>query len=437
MKVAVIGAGWAGVAAAVHAAQAGHVVTLLEAGRTLGGRARTLHAPLADGRTAALDNGQHILIGAYAECLQLMRTVGVDPQAALLRLPLALVHADGTGLRLPDASPPWDALAGIARARGWSVGERLALLARAVRWRLAGFRCAPTASVADLCDGLPPRLVREFIEPLCVSALNTPLHEACGQTFLRILQDSLFAGRGGSNYLLPRTDLGALLPEPAAAWLRARGHRVHEGRRVRQLARLPAQPGWQVDGEAFDAVLLAAGSHEAARLVHGAEAPPAERPALAHWAGKAAALRFGAIATVYAEQVGARGALLPLPLLPLPLLALRSGPAQFAFDRGQLGGPAGLLAFVVSAFEGERAALQARVLDQAARELRLPGLRAVQTVVERRATFACTPGLARPPQAIAPGLLACADYVAGPYPATLEGAVLHAASAVRLLMKNR
>ena len=58
----------------------------------------------------------------------------------------------------------------------------------------------------------------------------------------------------------------------------------------------------------------------------------------------------------------------------------------------------------------------------------------MQTVVEKRATFACTPGLQRPPQAIAPGLLACGDYTEGPYPATLEGAVrsgLAAAHALR------
>jgi predicted NAD/FAD-dependent oxidoreductase len=59
-------------------------------------------------------------------------------------------------------------------------------------------------------------------------------------------------------------------------------------------------------------------------------------------------------------------------------------------------------------------------------------LEAVQTVVEKRATFACTPGLQRPAPAIAPGLLACGDYVAGPYPATLEGAVRSGAAAVAL-----
>jgi predicted NAD/FAD-dependent oxidoreductase len=111
------------------------------------------------------------------------------------------------------------------------------------------------------------------------------------------------------------------------------------------------------------------------------------------------------------------------------MIALRgqaSGPpgalAQFVFDRGQLGGPPGLLAFVVSASSAERNVIEQQVLKQARTELGLI-LTQVQTVVEKRATFACVPGLQRPPMQIAPGLRACGDYVQGPYPATLEAAV--------------
>jgi hypothetical protein len=100
-----------------------------------------------------------------------------------------------------------------------------------------------------------------------------------------------------------------------------------------------------------------------------------------------------------------------------------------------LGGPAGLLAFVVSASTDERAVLVDKVLEQGrchlAKLLHGQELMALQTVVEKRATFACTPGLVRPTQHIAQGLLACGDYVAGPYPATLEGAVRSGLSAGR------
>ena len=91
MKVAVVGAGWAGMAAAVTATQAGHHATVFEASRAVGGRARALNGTLPDGTPVVLDNGQHILIGAYSETLKLMRTVGVDPEATLLRLPLTLL----------------------------------------------------------------------------------------------------------------------------------------------------------------------------------------------------------------------------------------------------------------------------------------------------------------------------------------------------------
>ncbi|MBV2163535.1 MAG: hydroxysqualene dehydroxylase HpnE [Comamonas sp.] len=409
-KVAVIGAGWAGMAAAVAHAQAGRQVTVFEAARTVGGRARAVQATLPDGTPVTLDNGQHILIGAYAESLRLMRLVGVDVDAALLRLPLALCFPDGQGLQLPDLPPPWDALLGIARARGWCWHDKLALLRAAAAWRVAGFRCTPHASVADVCAALTPRLLAEFIDPLCVSALNTPAHEASGQVFLRVLRDSLFSGRGGSNLLLPRTDLGALFPQTAAQWLARQGGQVITGQRVQQLVQ--RAEGWQLDDSSstFGHVTLACPPWEASRLA--ANVAP-------QWSAVADGLRFGAITTVYAHASGA--------CLPRPMLALRSTaqhPAQFVFDRGQLDGTHGLLAFVVSASTGDRAEVEQQVLAQAATQLALPALTLVQTVVEKRATFACTPGLHRPPMQVLPGLSACGDYVEGPYPATLEGAVL-------------
>jgi predicted NAD/FAD-dependent oxidoreductase len=199
---------------------------------------------------------------------------------------------------------------------------------------------------------------------------------------------------------------------------------MHVTRRVQALQRTAS--GWQVDGGGFDRVVLAVPPGEAARLVAGI-APG--------WSATAAALRYEPIVTVYLRSAGTR--------LSEPMLALHSSddaPAQFVFDRGRLGGPEGLLAFVISGAQpwverGTEATLQA-TLAQAqgalAAQLRGP-LEAVQTITEKRATFRCTPGLRRPPRDIAPGLLAAGDHVAGPYPATLEGAVRSAVDAVRAL----
>ena len=187
LRVAIVGAGWAGMAAAVATCEAGHAVTVFEASRTLGGRARALETTLPDGTAVTLDNGQHILIGAYTETLRLMRLVGVDPDTALLRRPLALPFPDGSGLQTPTYAARWpaplDAIAAIATARGWGWGERLSLIRAALGWQWSKFTCAPDLSVAQLCASMAPRVLHELIEPLCVSALNTPADQASARCF--------------------------------------------------------------------------------------------------------------------------------------------------------------------------------------------------------------------------------------------------------------
>ena len=418
-KVAVIGAGWAGCAAAVEATRAGYHVTVFEASRTPGGRARRVDV-VHDGQTLALDNGQHILIGAYSETLKLMADVGVNVPASLHRMPLTLQFPDGNGLKLhnsPKLPSSLSALVGIVGANGWSWADKLSLLKTAALWQLRKFQCSPHQSVADLCSDVSPRIMATLIEPLCVSALNTPADRASGQVFLRVLRDSLFAANGGSNLLLPRVDLNALLPNAALAWLSAQGGEVHFGARVQSIT-ADGGKSWRVGGpknvalDTFDSVILACPPTDAVRLVQSASLP------CEAWLAQTQALGYEAIATVYVLAPGCQ--------LAEPMLALSSSPvypAQFVFDRGQLGGPAGLLAFVISASQQGSAELAGQVTAQARDQLNINNLQFLQTVVEKRATFACTPGLQRPSQVIASGLLACGDYVDGPYPATLEGAV--------------
>jgi squalene-associated FAD-dependent desaturase len=410
MKLAVVGGGWAGLAAAVRAVESGHAVTLFEMSAQLGGRAREV---TVDGH--ALDNGQHILIGAYRHTLALMHTVGADERVLLCRRPLELRFADGRGLQMPPG-PPWlGFVRAVAGCRGWTARERLALVSTAARWALAGFRCAPQLSVDELCRRLPPAVRELMVDPLCVAALNTPAHSASAAVFLRVLRDALFSGRGSADLLLPRRSLGALLPGPAQAWLRAAGAELRMGTRVQQLQ--PAAQGWQIDADHFDGVVLACSAVEAARLT--ASVSPA-------WARQAAALHYEPIITVYLQCPGAR--------LPAPMTALLEGdacPAQFAFDHGALGATPGLFAFVISGarrwVDAGLDATGAAVLQQAQQACPAGTWPTPPTVLrvlaEKRATFRCTPGLLRPPALVAPRFAAAGDYIDGPYPATLEGAV--------------
>jgi squalene-associated FAD-dependent desaturase len=419
-RVAVIGGGWAGLAAAVHACAAGHAVTLYEMAPQLGGRARSV---THDGLT--LDNGQHILVGAYRDTLALMRQVGVDPDAVLHRLPLTLRYPDGSGLRLPPGPAIPAFVRGVLgwRALPWS--ERMGVLLLAAKWRLQGFRCPPHMTVAELARRCPPKAYRELIEPLCVAALNTPAEQASAQVLLTVLRDALFGAPGAADMLLPRAPLDALLPSAAQQWLVQRGARVALGQRAMQL-RVEADAA-HVDADAYDHVIVATPPGEAARLL--ASLAPA-------WSRDAAEFTYQPIITAWLRAPAARW--------PEPIMALRADglrPAQFGFDLGALGGPASTFALVVSGaanwvdagMEATRTALLAQW------EVALPSTRhgAVEWLgsrTEKRATFACRPGLKRSPAQVHERITVAGDHVEGPYPATLEGAVrsgMAAAAALR------
>jgi predicted NAD/FAD-dependent oxidoreductase len=271
-----------------------------------------------------------------------------------------------------------------------------------------------------------------LIEPLCVSALNTPAHQASGAVFLRVLKDAVFGPQGSADLLLPRQDLGEIFPHAAIRWLEKHHAVCKMGVRVEQLTLNAAGPTrWQLAESSFDHVVLATPVWEAATLI--APLNPA-------WSAIATALVHEPIATVYVQANAAFQ-------LPQPMMALKSNrnaPAQFVFDRGQMmttRKTPGLLAFVISAAQDAKEALEVKVLQQAQDLMRTlnselsasTDLKLVQTIIEKRATFACTPHLNRPSANPFAGLSVCGDYVAGPYPATLEGAVMSGCEAVRMI----
>jgi len=425
-RVAVIGGGWAGCAAAVELARRGCTVSLYEAARTLGGRARSVTL-----NGLELDNGQHILLGAYRETLRLLRRLEIAPEQAMLRLPLQMryaPHDDGMDFVVPRVPAPLHLLLGMLRARGLAREDKLSLARFSTTARWMGWLLHQDCSVAELLVRFDQseRLTRLMWRPLCIAALNTPPERASAQVFLNVLRDSLGARRAASDMLLPKLDLTRLLPLRAAAFVERHGGSVLTGTTIRRIEsdgsrwRLHATAaGAETETTPFDAVVVATSPAQAIGLIDGL-ADTARLTALAHEPISTCYLK-------YPETLRLRH-----PFLALLDRPEQGGWGQFVFDRGALDHrPAGLLAVVISASSEAIAvgqqALTASIARQLAAALHLPELEHPQwsrLITEKRATFSCAPGLVRPENRTGRrGLVLAGDYTAGDYPATLESAV--------------
>ncbi|WP_230414152.1 hydroxysqualene dehydroxylase HpnE [Collimonas silvisoli] len=438
-QIAVIGAGWAGCTAAVELTQAGYQVTLFEASRQLGGRARRVNI-----KETVLDNGQHILLGAYRQTLQMMRKVGIDPASAMLRLPLQMCYPAASGgmtFATPHLPAPLHLLVALWRARGLDRQDKLALarFSSAARWM--GWQLHDDCSVSTLLERFDQteRLIRLMWRPLCIAALNTRPEQASAQVFLAVLRDSLGARRSASDMLLPRVDLSSLFPQRAAAFIEERGGNVESGSSIKQVHRHGEQWRLQSSGASldFDAVVIATPPEAAATLL----ADSADAALLT----TLRSFEYEPITTCFLQYASSTR-------LPRPFFALVDDPenaggtaawGQFVFDRGQLDpAQAGLLAVVISASSGAiqagHDALVKAVAAQLAAVFRQPQLAAptwTQVISEKRATFACTPGLARPANNTGlDKLLLAGDYTASDYPATLESAVRSGKQAAQELL---
>ena len=419
-SVAVIGGGWAGCAAALTLAESGVAVTLYEASRNLGGRARAVEL---EGQP--LDNGQHILLGAYEHTLQLIaRLHPAATQDNLWRLPLTLEQPPDFSLTCPRLPAPLHLLAGLLGARGLNWREKLA----AARWAHTLIRDtgeSADGSVSQLTCSQPEKLSRLLWHPLCVSALNTPPDMASARVFREVIR-AAFGGRTQhSDLLLPRRDLTALFPAPAAARLIELGGTARLSCRVTALDATAdaVKLGTRDESVVYSHVILAVAPQHLAGLA-------ASIPELESVVRDIKAYDYQPIATGYVQYD-------PAFRLGKPLLALAEGPAQFVFDRGQSHGQAGLLAFVASA----AANLSADWLDQAEAQLQRvvhPGpARWRRRIVEKQATYACVPDMARPPVHTAhPRIFLAGDYTAGPYPATLESATWSGVQSARALLEQ-
>jgi squalene-associated FAD-dependent desaturase len=389
-------------------------VDVFEASRTLGGRARVVEL---DGLT--LDNGAHILVGAYRETLRLMRKVGADG-TALRRHPLHLEYPGHVRISAPPLPAPFHLAWALLAARGLSLTEKFAAIRFMRAQQARQFRLPEDMSAADLFAAhRQPERVRRFLwEPLCLAALNTPVAIASAQIFLNVLRDSLAAGRAASDLLLPATDFSRLFPEPAARFIEARGGKLHRSTRISSLDTLAA----------FDHIVLAVAPYQLPKLL----APHPEFAALIRQVENFA---WQPIATCYLQYPAS-------VRLSFAMVGVDGGHSQWLFDRGLLCGQDGLIAAVISG-DGPWQALGHDALATAIHgeiAALLPGLPAplkTHVIEEKRATFCCTPKLDRPDTATArPNLWLAGDYVAGDYPATLEGTVRSGIAAARRIRNS-
>ena len=414
-RIAVVGAGWAGLAAAVELAAAGWEVDLFDAARHAGGRARSV---VIDGRK--IDNGQHILLGAYRETLRLIRLTGGDESRLLERIPLELAYPGLFALRAVRWLPaPLHLLGGLLLASGLAAGEKLSAVRFMVALVWQGFKVCPDLTVTALLgEHRQSERVRRFLwEPLCVAALNTDPAQASAQVFATVLADAFMGKRSDSDLLIPKTHLDALFPDLACAYLKTRLATLHFGTPVLGL------------GRTTHGVRLAtsAGEHEYQQVI--CALPPNRTRAIIQGIGDddgflnmLDAFDYEPIATCYLQYPDHVALERPMIGLPGPI-------GQWAFDRGALGGSRGLLAVVISAaahLRGIEADQLALLIDREMRALvpDLPSADWHRVITEKRATFRCSPGRKRPGvHSPIVGIFLAGDHTVDGYPATLESAV--------------
>jgi squalene-associated FAD-dependent desaturase len=397
--VHVIGAGLAGLAAAVRLTEVGRKVIVHEAALQAGGRCRTYY----DRATGLMvDNGTHVVLSGNRCALALAETIG---SIGALRRPdeaefpfVDLATGERWTIAFNDSRFPWWLFDKSRRAPQTGVADYLPLA------RLA-FASAdrPIGEVVD-CSGA---MYRRFLEPLLLAALNTAPREGSSQLAAALIRETVARGGEQCRPLLAREGIGRVFIEPALAWLRERGADIRLGDELIGLRRTGSRVSALVmsSGEVAlgpaDSVVLAVPPHAAARLVAGLRAPTAFRGILnAHFATTA-------------------GRALP------PMLGVLNGTGEWIFA-----GPDRISVTISNAdrhFRTPRAMLARAIWREVAQ---IAGLSEAmprwQIVRERRATFAATPSqnkLRPPAQTALDNLVLAGDWTATGLPATLEGAV--------------
>src|SRR5713226_2219320 len=440
MNVVIIGAGWAGLSAAVELARNGVNATVVEASRQLGGRARRVrfeapHIPAG----VHIDNGQHILLGAYKTILGLLSLLGIPEERVFRRLRLDLCLRDLHGvvlhLKIPLLPAPIHIISALFTANGLTLLERLLAVRLALSIRHSGFSINPDVRFMEYLQQhkQTPALIRALWQPLCLAALNTPIEQASTALFLNVLRDAFMPARPASDLLLPITDLGNCLPEPARDYIEQHGGSVRLASRAL---------GIRVIDTAVNSVLLERSSLLAEHVII-ATAPKAciellqNQPLLGDIMAKLNRLDTMPICTLYLQY--------PEHItLGRDFIGLLGAGAQWLFDRGRLTGERGLIAAVISGPGGHMKLATQNFINQVVGEIsryfpHWPQPLHTKLIREKQATFAAYPDVDRLRPAHATpvkGLWLAGDYTATGYPGTLESAALSGAACARLIINK-
>jgi hydroxysqualene dehydroxylase len=407
--VHIIGAGLAGLAAAVELAKRGENIAIHEATRVAGGRARSY--PDA-GLGMVIDNGNHLLLSGNYAALRYARALGAEhlligPPSAQFSF-IDLANRDQWTLRFNDGRLPWWIFDSDRRVPDTHALEYLPL-AR-LMW------ASPDKVVGDVIR-FSGNMYERLVRPLLLAALN--IDPAIGSAKLAgaVIRETLAIGGAACRPLIAREGLGPTLIEPALAFLAARGVIVHFGHQLRALT-LSAD---RVDALDFgsetvplaagDAAVLAIPPYAAAAIVPGLETPN----------------EFRAIVNAHFR--------IEPPPGQAPILGVLNATTEwiFAFP--------GRIAVTVSAadrlIDVPRETLAQQIWTEVAAATGLPReLPRWQIVRERRATFAATPeqDARRPPARTAWNNLALAgDWTNTGLPATIESAIRSGHRAAELI----
>lgn len=427
----VAGGGWAGLASAITLTRHGHPVTLIESSAQLGGRARSVGL-----NGLQVDNGQHLMIGAYREMLGLLQTIGVDEQSVLLRSPLHLLlrslQQGDIELRLPPLPAPLHIAAALLFARGLKAAHKRQALGLCLRLFMRGFSLEQDCPLQAFlqAQGQGPFLIEQFWSPLCIGALNTRPQQASTRLFLQVLKQSFTGNRRHADLLIARCNLGALLPQPALEFLTRSGSSVQLKQRVTALC---------IERGRIQGVETGSGFVPAQQLVLAL--PPWRLPkllaghaALAPLAEGLQQLQYEPICTVYLQYPAATR-------LGMEMVGLRDGISQWIFDRRVCAQP-GLMAVVISThgahMEWDNETLAQRVQAELALLFpHWPEPVQQQVIREKRATFSSTThiGAIRPARCTAvSGCWLAGDYTDTGLPATLEGAIASGVQCARHIL---